>query len=359
MLTRALTAGLMFFAIVVAANADATIPTKDIPNARDNQLLKRYDGSFIVSYERLAFTDFKVPLSKLERAGDSDRDRMNNQVYKPKKELEIEGARTRVAYLLPAGRSPLEVLRNYQDVVKAAGGEVLYTCKGDDCGGDPGRSSAGGGGDMSLLMYFVAEAQLKDGDFSNGKCAQASGIDDQRFFAAKIPQPGGEAYVTVQTFLVKDDLYCKAFNERTVAVVHIVEPKPREQKMVVVKADDMARTIGSTGRVALYGIFFDTDKADLKQESGPTLQEIAALLSSDPKLAVLIVGHTDNQGAYDYNLDLSRRRAEAVVKALTTSYRADARRLRAAGVGMLAPAASNDADDGRAKNRRVEVVKLN
>ena len=81
MLTRALTAGLMFFAIVGAANADATIPSKDIPNARDNQLLKRYDGSFIVSYERLAFTDFKVPLSKLERTGDSDRDRMNNQVY--------------------------------------------------------------------------------------------------------------------------------------------------------------------------------------------------------------------------------------------------------------------------------------
>ncbi len=243
--------------------------------------------------------------------------------------------------------------------MKASGGEVLYACKGEDCGGDPGRSSAGGGGDMSLLMYFVAEAQLKDGDFSNGKCAQASGIDDQRFFAAKIPQAGGEAYVTVQTFLVKDDLYCKAFNERTVAVVHIVEPKPREQKMVVVKADDMARTIGSTGRVALYGIFFDTDKADLKQESSPTLQEIAALLNSDPKLAILIVGHTDNQGAYDYNLDLSRRRAEAVVKALTASYRADARRLRAAGVGMLAPAASNDADDGRSKNRRVEVVKLN
>lgn len=209
MLMRVLTAGLMFFAIVVAANADATIPTRDIPNARDNPMLKRYDGSFIVSYERLAFTDFKVPLSKLERAGDSDRDRMNNQVYKPKKELEVEGARTRAAYLLPTGRSPLEVLRNYQDVVKAAGGEVLYTCKGEDCGGDPGRSSAGGGGDMSLLMYFVAEAQLKDGDFSNGKCAQASGIDDQRFFAAKIPQAGGEAYVTVQTFLVKDDLYCR------------------------------------------------------------------------------------------------------------------------------------------------------
>jgi outer membrane protein OmpA-like peptidoglycan-associated protein len=121
----------------------------------------------------------------------------------------------------------------------------------------------------------------------------------------------------------------------------------------------MARSIGTTGRVALYGIFFDTDRADLKSESGPTLAEIAGLLEADPRLAVLIVGHTDNQGAFDHNLDLSRRRAEAVVKALAANYRIDPRRLRAAGVGMMAPAASNDADDGRARNRRVEVVKLN
>jgi outer membrane protein OmpA-like peptidoglycan-associated protein len=357
MLSRVLTIGLICLLGATSALADATIPTKDIAGARDNPLLQRYEGSFIVSYERLAFTDFKLPLSKLEPVDGLDR--MNNHIFRPKQELEVEGARTRASYVLPAGRSPLEVLRNYQDVVKAAGGEVLFSCKSEDCGGDPGRSSAGGGGDMSLLMYFVTEPQLKDTAFSNGACALASRINDQRFFSGKIPQTSGDVYVTVQTFQVKDDLYCKAFHERTVAVVHIVEPKPREQKMVVVKADEMARAIGSTGRVALYGIFFDTDKAELKPESAPTLREIAGLLASDPKLAVLIVGHTDNQGAYDYNLDLSRRRAEAVVKALTTSLRADPKRLRAAGVGMLAPAASNDADEGRAKNRRVEVVKLN
>ncbi len=355
----AMTIGFFGLLGIFSAHADATIPTKDIANARDNALLKPYDGSLIVSYERLAFTDFKLPLSKLEKAGESDRDRMNNQVFKPAKQLEVEGALTRIAYLLPANRSPLEVLRNYQDVVKAAGGEVLYTCKAEDCGGAPDRSSDGGGGDMSLMMYFFHASQLKDADFSNGKCALTSNIDDQRFFAAKIPQVGGDAYVTVQTFQLKDDLYCKAFNERTVAVVHIVEPKPREQKMVVVKADEMARSIGAIGRVALYGIFFGTAKADLKPESNPSLAEIAGLLKADPKLAVLIVGHTDNQGAYDYNLDLSRRRAEAVVSALITGFRADPKRLRAAGVGMLAPAASNDAEDGRARNRRVEVVKLN
>ena len=354
---KLLLATLLAFAAPVQAFAEATIPTKDIAGARDNPLIKRYDGSFIVGYERLAFTDFKVPLSPLEAT--DGRDRMNNQLFLPKKAAEVEGARTRIAYLLPADRSPLEVLRNYEDVVKAAGGEVLFTCKGDACGGDPNRSSAGGGGHSSLMMYFVVESQLKDASFSNGACAQASNIDDQRFFAAKIPQSSGDAYVTVHTFQVNDTLYCKAFNGRTVAVVHVLEPKPRDQKMVVVKADEMARTIGSTGRVALYGIFFEFDKADLKADSNPTLVEIAQLLKSDPKLAVLIVGHTDNQGAYDYNIELSRRRAEAVVKALVASHGADAKRLRGAGVGMLAPAASNDADEGRAKNRRVEVVKLN
>jgi hypothetical protein len=80
-------AGAMMLFGANSANADATIPSKDIAGARDNALLKRYDGSFIVSYERLAFTDFKVPLSRLEKAGDDQRDRMNNQVFKPKEEI--------------------------------------------------------------------------------------------------------------------------------------------------------------------------------------------------------------------------------------------------------------------------------
>ena len=129
--------------------------------------------------------------------------------------------------------------------------------------------------------------------------------------------------------------------------------------MVVVKADEMARTIEATGRIALYGIFFDTDKTDLKTESTPTLTEIGQMMKANPKLAILVVGHTDNQGAYEYNIDLSKRRADAVVKALAASQGVDAKRMRGAGVGMLAPAASNGSEEGRAKNRRVEIVKLN
>src|SRR5215471_4248729 len=200
MFTKLLVSVLIVIAAHASAFAEATVPTKDIAGAKDNPLIKRYEGSFIVSYERLAFTDFKVPLSQLEAA--DRRDRMNNRLFLPKNEVELNAARTRIAYLIPAGRSPLEVLRNYQDVVKAAGGEVLFTCKGDACGGDSNRSSGGGGGESSLMMYFVVESQLKDAAFSNGACALASHIDDQRFFTAKIPQGAGDVYVTVHTFQV-------------------------------------------------------------------------------------------------------------------------------------------------------------
>jgi OOP family OmpA-OmpF porin len=357
MFTKVVMGALLALGAHSAALAEATIPTKDIAGAKDNPLIKRYEGSFIVSYERESFTDFKVPLSSLEL---TDRlDGMNNKLYLPKKEMELEGAKTRLAYLIPAERSPLEVLRNYEDVVKAAGGEILFSCKADSCGGDPHRSSAGGGNKSSLMMYFLVEKQLKDAYSSNGSCAQARPIDDQRFFTGRIPGGSGDTYLTVHTYKVLDDSHCKAFNDRTVALVHILEPKAREQKMVVVKAEEMARTIESTGRIALYGIFFDTDKTDLKPESTPTLTEIAQMMKANPRLAILVVGHTDNQGAYEYNIDLSRRRADAVVKALASNHGVDAKRMRGGGVGMMAPAASNDAEEGRAKNRRVEIVKLN
>ena len=94
----------------------------------------------------------------------------------------------------------------------------------------------------------------------------------------------------------------------------------------------------------------------LKAESQPTLAEIAKLLTGQPQLSVFIVGHTDNQGAYEYNLDLSRRRAEAVAAELARAYRIAPQRLRTAGVGFLAPVGSNATDSGRALNRRVELV---
>lgn len=362
-ISRLIRAGVAVVIVMIAGSAfaDATIPTADIDGAADSPLLKRYEGSFIVSYEKFAYTDFVVPLSPLKPSADEDeRDEMNNRVFRPEKQAELEGTLTRIAYVLPEQRSPLEVLRNYQDVVEQAGGEVVFECKREECGGDPQKSSSGGGGEMSLMNFFVYESQLKDKYNSNGYCALTNDIDDQRYFSARIPQAaGGDAYVTVQTFSLIDDLYCKALNGRTIALVHVFEPEAREKKMVMVDAAKMAQSLTAQGSVSLYGILFDFDKADIKPESRPALDEIAKLLNADPQLGIIVVGHTDNKGTFDYNIDLSSRRAMSVKNELVSAYGISADRLTSAGAGMMAPVASNDSDEGRAKNRRVELVKRN
>jgi OmpA-OmpF porin, OOP family len=118
----------------------------------------------------------------------------------------------------------------------------------------------------------------------------------------------------------------------------------------------MKRAIRDSGEVAVYGLYFDTDKDAIKSESQPALAEIAKLLKSEPSLRLHVVGHTDNQGKSDYNLDLSHRRATSVVAELTSKYGIGGNRLDAFGCGIYSPVASNEAEIGRAKNRRVELV---
>ena len=135
----------------------------------------------------------------------------------------------------------------------------------------------------------------------------------------------------------------------------IIEKAAMKQE-VVADAKFMSEGISSTGHVAIYGIYFDFNKSDVKPESDSALQEINKLLSGNPNLKVFIVGHTDNVGGVDYNMKLSQARADAVVKVLTTKYKINPQRLKAYGVGQLAPVAPNKTEEGRAKNRRVELV---
>ncbi|MFL6447368.1 MAG: OmpA family protein [Bryobacteraceae bacterium] len=118
----------------------------------------------------------------------------------------------------------------------------------------------------------------------------------------------------------------------------------------------MSKSLSSAGKIALYGIHFDTDQDRLRPDSEPLLKEIAKLLSSNAQLSIHVVGHTDNQGKPDFNLDLSRRRPAAVVRELESRFSVPANRLDSFGCGLYAPVVSNDSEEGRAKNRRVEFV---
>ncbi|MGB4771712.1 MAG: OmpA family protein [Chitinophagaceae bacterium] len=125
---------------------------------------------------------------------------------------------------------------------------------------------------------------------------------------------------------------------------------------VVMTAQEIGNAMNAEGRVVFYGIYFDTDKAILKPESAPTLTSIAEYLKQHPSIKVFVVGHTDNTGAYAKNQSLSRDRANAVVNELVTKYGVSKGQLIAEGVSSLSPMASNNTEEGRAKNRRVEIV---
>ncbi len=120
---------------------------------------------------------------------------------------------------------------------------------------------------------------------------------------------------------------------------------------------DFSQVIMSSGRYVSYGILFDTGSDRLKPESAPVIQSIARGLEANPNLRLLIEGHTDSVGNAAANLDLSKRRAEAVKSVLVSQFKVDAARLTTNGLGASKPVGPNDTPQGRAQNRRVEFVK--
>jgi outer membrane protein OmpA-like peptidoglycan-associated protein len=167
--------------------------------------------------------------------------------------------------------------------------------------------------------------------------------------------PGEDAVVKVVKNNMETWAYISANGNGSYSI-HLIEKQSMNQD-VTADASSMDKSIRETGKAALYGIYFDTGKSDVKPESQGTLKEIAKLMKDNPSLKLYVVGHTDNVGTLESNMKLSQDRAIAVVYALTGSYGISSARLKACGDGPTAPVASNDAEAGRALNRRVELVK--
>ena len=169
-------------------------------------------------------------------------------------------------------------------------------------------------------------------------------------------EDGGQenAIIKIEKNNTETWVHVAAYSNGTYSI-HMVQKESMDQE-IVASAKDLANSLKETGKVAVYGIYFDVDKSTLKPESDPTLAEIAKMLKSNSSLKLYVVGHTDNAGTFDHNVKLSKDRADAVVKELVSKYSVTATRLQAFGAGPTAPVESNAKEEGRSKNRRVELV---
>jgi outer membrane protein OmpA-like peptidoglycan-associated protein len=215
-----------------------------------------------------------------------------------KKTVSIEGHKYYILYRLKKGVAEpgeLKIRRNIQDALKKIGGKVVF-----------------------------------DDNFNKSS-------------TIVLQKEGKETWVEVRSY---NNMYKQTIVEKDIM-----------KQEVVADADAMGNDINTTGHVSIYGIYFDTGKSEIKPESDAAISEIAKLLKSNAALNIYVVGHTDNVGSFDSNMKLSKDRADAVAKALTSKYGIAATRLKSYGVASLSPVASNDTEDGKAKNRRVELVK--
>ena len=300
----------------------------DEPGSKDHPLVGRYEGSSIVYYRHSDFDEAALLKAPHDYSALIDANRLADR--SGAEWLKAEGAVTEIRYEAPKGRSSLEVMRNYEQALQAKGFAPMFACVDQAC-------FTGKLQDPYLLGQQI--------DKTNG--ISTAYFDHARYLLASRGGSGGQVYASILTGEDKDQV---------TGFVTVVETKAMESGKIAFKnAADMQAAIDQAGTVDVYGILFDTAQDRLKPESRPTLDEIAKLLNAKPDLRLKIVGHTDNVGAADYNMTLSRRRASSVVAALAQDYGIAAGRLQSSGAGLTAPVAPNDTEDGRAKNRRVEL----
>jgi OOP family OmpA-OmpF porin len=290
----------------------------DREGCKDHPLISRYPGSYIRDCDQKEFDEFNLPLGRIVDDG------------KFTKSQHLEGKIAYLDYVAPEGRSGLEVFRNYQGALQQGGFETLFTCASETCLPADGSSH---------------DPKLYNGGQERENWCNAYGM---RYLSAKLARPEGDVYVSLFT-----DQYDGRGAETK---LFLIEMKPMETGMVTVNAAALQGGLEKAGHVEVPGIFFDFNKSDVKPESKPALDEVAKLLKGNPGMKVWVVGHTDSVGTLEANMKLSEERAAAVARALVTGYGISAARLKGMGVGPLSPVASNKTDEGRAKNRRVELV---
>ena len=330
----------IFLAVILTAPLSRAA---DVAGSQDYPQVKRVTGSEIFFSTSADYDELKLALSKIEWSGADAK-------VKPYQSATVEGKRLTNYYRVPSGISVLETLRNYEQELKEKGFEILFMGRGEEVETD-GYNNQIAHEILNMKGIYGTPEEKAQWPFQHPVESKAG------YIAAKKKSESGDVYVSVYIVANDHDKWLDLPIDLTLVRFDVCETKSREQRMELVKSEQMASEIALNGRIALYGIQFDFNSAAIKPESETTLGEIAKLLQGKPDLKILVVGHTDTVGAFEYNRSLSQKRAESVVANLKDKGIASTR-LFPVGVSFASPIASNGTEDGRAKNRRVELVDM-
>lgn len=306
--------------------------------AQDHPLLGHYEGAKQVGFKEATYDEARIIVGPINEKG-------SLQQRGPGWET-VEGKVFTLYYKLPAGRTALEGLRNYQSSLAAKGFDIKFVCS-TEAGSCFRDSQSYPGLFLGLALDGTTDLpKLQLGDFVRNFFGNGNG----RYLYGKLNRSGGVVHVSLA---VSDD----ESRGRTV-IARVIETGMMETgKIQITDAVELKKNIDDRGSTNVYGILFDFDKAVVKPESQPQLKEIAELLTRSSTLRLNVVGHTDSQGGAAYNLRLSGARAASVVTELSARYGIDRSRLTSHGRGLEQPVAPNSDEAGRALNRRVELVR--
>lgn len=256
----------------------------------------------------------------------------------------VEGVILRQWCEAPEGRSPLEIIKNYENAIKSTGGEILFTTR------DPESLEIN---ERAFADYFSENRRGRGLSTGNEFSFTKFPEEINEYLAGKIITSDKEVYI-----IVAAGKGHWAADQDNTTFFELITLKAEPMEMGMVNIDALKKGLATYGRVAVYSIYFATGEAKVKEESAEALAIIAEFLKQNTANRYFVVGHTDNTGSYEMNINLSEARAKAVVEKLINEYEVDEEQLMPSGVGPKSPILSNSTEEGRAQNRRVEIVEM-
>jgi len=295
-------------------------PKKDKKGTQDHPLLSRYPGSYIEDFKQVDYEEFSIPVGVV------------NKKTKQIPTLDVTGDLTQITYVVN-NVSSLKIYHNYVGALVKEGFETVFSCQKSSCSKNTNKRKIRD--DIKQLGDILAVESIYNYSEQPRYQVMKKVLDEQTTYAV---------------------FFIGNYQGHSRIQLVVIQTKPLLTGLIETNSDKVLEQLAQKGKASIYGVLFDYDKASIKSESKQALDTIAQVLNKNKQLSLYVVGHTDDKGSAEYNLNLSERRANAVVKALITNYGVSKSRLFAHGAGPYSPVATNSNELGRELNRRVELV---